>query len=67
MGIRRGYQFPNLVMLAEGNISTKPAGTFPEKDGRTVTRKSKEVSVKYKGLQAKCHDKLSSLEHFQNQ
>lgn len=46
MGIRRAYQFPNLVMLAEGNISTKPAGTFPEKDGRTATRKSKEVSVK---------------------
>lgn len=37
-----GYQFPNLVMSAEGNISAKAAGTFPENDGRTETRKGKK-------------------------
>lgn len=41
-----GYQLPNLVMFAEGNISAKPAGIFPANDGRTETRKEKEVSVR---------------------
>lgn len=35
------YQFPNLVMSAEGNLSARAAGTFPEKDGRTETKKKK--------------------------
>lgn len=32
------YQSPSLVMLAEGYIVFKAAGTFPENDGNTETK-----------------------------
>ena len=33
------YQFPSLVMFAEGDISFKAAGMFPENDGSTETKR----------------------------
>ena len=38
-----GYQFPNLVMSAEGNLFAKAAGTFPENDGRTEKKRKKSL------------------------
>ena len=33
------YQFPSLVMFAEGDIFFKAAGMFPENDGSTETKR----------------------------
>lgn len=33
------YQSPSLLMFAEGNFAFSAAGTFPENDGRTITKR----------------------------
>lgn len=38
------YQSPSLLMFAEGNFAFSAAGTFPENDGRTITKRQFLVS-----------------------